>query len=92
MNSGMQFTNPHPASTAACAFLHVWRYTVEYRAWLDCDIHVWNVTDLRSNVRFREDGFAQVRSNLLLVNLEGGDESNVFDFVRSETGMHEPGC
>src|SRR6266516_3216984 len=71
---------------------HVWRYTIEYRARLHCDIHVGDVADLRRAVRFCEDGFAEVPSNLLLVNFEGGDEGNVLVLVGSETRMHEPGC
>src|SRR5207253_10630830 len=71
---------------------HVWRNTVEYWAGLDRDIHVRNIADLRGGVRFREDGFAQVSSNLLLVDLESSDEGNVLHLVRSETGMHETGC
>src|SRR5207302_11162449 len=73
-------------------FFHVWRYTIEYRTRLDRNIHVRDVADLRGTVRFCEDGFAQVPSNLLLVHLERSNEGNVLDFVGSETGMHEAGC
>src|SRR5436853_7577753 len=71
---------------------HVWRNTVEYWVGRDSDIHVGNIADFRGRVRFREDGFAQVPSNLLLVHLERSNERNVLDFVGSETGMHEAGC
>src|SRR5207237_2851755 len=72
--------------------LHVWRYTVECRARLHCDIHVWDVADLWGRIWLGEDCLAKVCANLLPVHLKRGDERNVLDLVGSETGMHEAGC
>src|SRR5437879_6387921 len=63
---------------------------IQYRTRLHCHIHVWDIADLHNTVRLGKNRLTQISTDLLLVDLEGSDEGNVFDRVVAELGMHEP--
>ena len=66
-------------------------HSVEHWSRLHRYIHVRHITDLRRGVGLGEDCFAEIPSNLLLVDLERGYEVDVFYLVGSEARMHQPG-
>src|SRR5439155_3882893 len=71
--------------------LHVRGHSVEHWSRLHRYIHVRHITDLWRGVGLGEDCFAEIPSNLLLVDFERGYEVDVFDLVGSEAWVHQPG-
>ena len=55
------------------------------------DVVLGDVAELLGVVRLREDGFAEVLPNLVLVDVDGRHELDVADVIAPDHGVHETG-